>query len=442
MLLAVATVLFAALEGPFLPVAGDLAVLAFSAAHVWLGRALHRRWFAASRVRGGLGPDHHTRGDCAMSEPNQGTEAAGEGLSDEEMVETVAEQTDSASEHADVAGKDWDGDPSSAPAPDESELTAALRRPSAVVLRPARTAVRWGVRHALPAVFLDRGARRGELIGPAAPRPGGPRPPYAVHEQLRAQGPLVRRQPGPGHDVAPVAQEVLRSEAFGVGWDRSAAPRLGALGATSSATSSTRPAWPSRRRCCRRPAGSHALPAAGQPVSPRGRQLRPSDDPADADAAARPAGRRGVAVDLVAAYAAPLPLRVIADPGGAGRAAGGLPPLGRGAAASLDLGRRAGGTPRRAERCGHARVPAGHFDAAARATPARTCSASSSRPADEALADPRAARQRHAAARRRLRDDGEPARQRRRLLDAHPDQLDVLPADPSAGPGRSRRCCG
>jgi len=53
-----------------------------------------------------------------MSEPNSPTEAAGEGVSDEEMVQTVAEQTDSASEHADVAGKDWDGDPSSAPAPD------------------------------------------------------------------------------------------------------------------------------------------------------------------------------------------------------------------------------------------------------------------------------------------------------------------------------------
>jgi hypothetical protein len=52
-----------------------------------------------------------------MSEPSTHTEAAGAGLSDEEMVETVAEQTDSASEHADVAGKDWDGDPGSAPAP-------------------------------------------------------------------------------------------------------------------------------------------------------------------------------------------------------------------------------------------------------------------------------------------------------------------------------------
>ena len=51
-----------------------------------------------------------------MSEPNN-TQAAGEGVSDEEMIETVAGQTDSASENADVAGKDWNGDPSEAPAP-------------------------------------------------------------------------------------------------------------------------------------------------------------------------------------------------------------------------------------------------------------------------------------------------------------------------------------
>jgi hypothetical protein len=52
-----------------------------------------------------------------MSEPDR-TQTAGEGLSDEDMVETVAEQTDSASDNAYVAGKDWDGDPGSAPAPD------------------------------------------------------------------------------------------------------------------------------------------------------------------------------------------------------------------------------------------------------------------------------------------------------------------------------------
>ena len=54
-----------------------------------------------------------------MSEPNQGTQAAGEGLSDEQMVETVAGQTDSASENADEAGKDWNGDPSQTPAPSD-----------------------------------------------------------------------------------------------------------------------------------------------------------------------------------------------------------------------------------------------------------------------------------------------------------------------------------
>jgi hypothetical protein len=52
-----------------------------------------------------------------MSEPTGDVHAAGEGLSDEEMAETVAGQTDSASENADEAGKDWNGDPSAAPAP-------------------------------------------------------------------------------------------------------------------------------------------------------------------------------------------------------------------------------------------------------------------------------------------------------------------------------------
>jgi hypothetical protein len=52
-----------------------------------------------------------------MSEPS--THAAGEGVSDEEMVEAVRAQTDSASENADTAGKDWNGDPGATPAPDD-----------------------------------------------------------------------------------------------------------------------------------------------------------------------------------------------------------------------------------------------------------------------------------------------------------------------------------
>lgn len=60
-----------------------------------------------------------TERNRAMSEPTGDVRAAGEGLSDEEMAETVAAQTDSASENADEAGKDWNGDPSEAPAPDD-----------------------------------------------------------------------------------------------------------------------------------------------------------------------------------------------------------------------------------------------------------------------------------------------------------------------------------
>jgi anti-sigma regulatory factor (Ser/Thr protein kinase) len=55
-------------------------------------------------------------GGPSMSEAH-GTEAAGEGLSDREMVESVAEQTDSASANAQNAGKDWDGDASATPEP-------------------------------------------------------------------------------------------------------------------------------------------------------------------------------------------------------------------------------------------------------------------------------------------------------------------------------------
>ena len=52
-----------------------------------------------------------------MSEPTGSVQPAGEGLSDEEMIESVADQTDSASENADVAGKDWAGEGLEPPAP-------------------------------------------------------------------------------------------------------------------------------------------------------------------------------------------------------------------------------------------------------------------------------------------------------------------------------------
>ncbi|MGY1806666.1 cytochrome P450 [Blastococcus sp. SYSU D00669] len=48
--------------------------------------------------------------------------------------------------------------------------------------------------------------------------------PFALYEQLRAAGPLTSSSLGLVTTSHALAQEVLRSEAFGVGWDRSSAP--------------------------------------------------------------------------------------------------------------------------------------------------------------------------------------------------------------------------
>jgi cytochrome P450 len=50
--------------------------------------------------------------------------------------------------------------------------------------------------------------------------------PYEVYEQLRARGPLVPSALGYASTSHAVVQEVLRSDRFGVGFDRSALPRL------------------------------------------------------------------------------------------------------------------------------------------------------------------------------------------------------------------------
>jgi len=57
----------------------------------------------------------------ATNEPQEAgnVEPAGAGQSDEDMVDTVAEQTDSASPRAHDAGKDWNGQ-STAPDPEAS----------------------------------------------------------------------------------------------------------------------------------------------------------------------------------------------------------------------------------------------------------------------------------------------------------------------------------
>lgn len=92
------------------------------------------------------------------------------------------------------------------------------------VPRP-RTALRWGVRHGLPAVYLSRAARRGDLMSRLLREPAQRSDPHPLYEALRAQGPLTPSGLGMVTTSHAVAAEILRSGAFGVGWDRSAAPR-------------------------------------------------------------------------------------------------------------------------------------------------------------------------------------------------------------------------
>ncbi|WP_456566904.1 cytochrome P450 [Blastococcus sp. SYSU D00695] len=85
-------------------------------------------------------------------------------------------------------------------------------------LRPARTAARYAVRHALPAVVLSRASRSGDPLGRLLRDPALRDQPYAVHEQLRAAGPLAPAAMGLVTTSHAVAHEVLRSDRFGLGW--------------------------------------------------------------------------------------------------------------------------------------------------------------------------------------------------------------------------------
>src|SRR4051812_11097082 len=98
-------------------------------------------------------------------------------------------------------------------------------RMATTVLPSSRTLARYAVRHGLAAVFLSRAARQGDLVGRLLRDRSVAEEPYDLYEQVRARGRLSSGALGPVTASHAVAQEVLKSEAFGVGWDRSAAPR-------------------------------------------------------------------------------------------------------------------------------------------------------------------------------------------------------------------------
>jgi cytochrome P450 len=194
--------------------------------------------------------------------------------------------------------------------------SGARRTGSSVALRPARTVARWAARHALPAVLLQTSARAGDPVGRLLRDPAAREDPHPLHEELRARGPLVPSALGPVTTSHAVATEVLRSEEFGVGFDWSSAPRplRWALdfGDEPDTTGVAEPPSmlvvdPPDHTRYRRLVGRAFTPRAVAALEPRVQQLAEEL----LDRLAREA--RGGPVDLVAGYAAPLPVLVIAD---------------------------------------------------------------------------------------------------------------------------------
>ena len=85
----------------------------------------------------------------------------------------------------------------------------------------AKPVVRWGVGHLLPRTLMRVAARRGDLQGRLimASRGGDP---FPLFEQLRAQGPLYRGRFAYLTTSMAVAREVLGSNDFRTGFDRTA----------------------------------------------------------------------------------------------------------------------------------------------------------------------------------------------------------------------------
>jgi cytochrome P450 len=184
------------------------------------------------------------------------------------------------------------------------------------LLRPARTVARYAVRHGLPAMFLARSARRGDPVAQLLRTPALRDDPYGLYERIRAAGDVSPSSLGLVTASHAVAQEVLRSDSFGVGWDRSQAPRAirWALGFGDELDASG-VAEPPSMLVVDPPDHTRFRRLVGRSFTPRATAAAEPAIHATADRLldelAHRAGRRPV--DLVDAFAAQLPVLVIAD---------------------------------------------------------------------------------------------------------------------------------
>jgi cytochrome P450 len=187
-------------------------------------------------------------------------------------------------------------------------------RAATAALRPARTVVRWGVRHALPALFLERSARRGDPVGRLLRDAGVRDEPHAVHEELRARGPLSGSSLGLVTTSHAVAAAVLRSDRFGVGWDRSEAPRWMRWALRfGDELDASGVAEPPSMLVVDPPDHTRFRRLVSRSFTPRATSAFEAVVQRTADALLDFLELRGGTVDLVEAYAAQLPVLVIAD---------------------------------------------------------------------------------------------------------------------------------
>ncbi|MPQ97036.1 cytochrome P450 [Modestobacter sp. I12A-02628] len=194
------------------------------------------------------------------------------------------------------------------------EIHTPAQQTSVVNPRGPRSMLFWALRHGLPRLVVGQGVKRGDVQARLIGDPAAHHDPFPLHAEVRAMGPLVRGRLTYMTATHSVVKEVLRSSSFGVKRDGSELPQaLGAMLRWSGQGGPPHPIQPpsllavegaEHTRYRRLVSSVFTARAIGRL---RGQVQAVADELLD-ELAAGPSE-----VDLVAAYAARLPLTVIAD---------------------------------------------------------------------------------------------------------------------------------
>lgn len=84
-------------------------------------------------------------------------------------------------------------------------------------INPVRRASWWLFAHGIARRFLLRAADKGDLVSQLAIEPGRMGDPYPAYEKIRARGTISFRQPAAATVSHEAINQILRSDAFGVG---------------------------------------------------------------------------------------------------------------------------------------------------------------------------------------------------------------------------------